>query len=242
MVRDSVNLIKDVHVVNLNSEKGTFSSDYGQYRIVVSVGDTLEFTSVQYQTIRKVITDRIAYSKKLNLILERKTYVLDEIVVKKHDLTGNLLTDRRKVSKDSIAKAVKSMEELILEIAAKEREGEPKNFDPTTKGLSDISTKSTDPTKSFKGIGSVFGLGSGNKKKKRIREITSDTFSTKNLVEDVGVDFFKELKISENNIYSFIDYCKQFNIKELYQEKKILDIIQLLKEKSTSYLKASKKQ
>lgn len=242
MVRDSVNLIKDVNIINLTTDKGTFSNDYGQYRLVVSVGDTLEFTSVQYQTIKKVITDRIAFSKKLNLILERKTYVLDEVVIKKHDLTGNLLTDRRKVPKDSIEKLTKSMEELIMELAKKENEGQPKNIDPTSIGLNDISSKSTDPTKSFKGVGSIIGLGSGNKKKERIRKITSNTFSTKNLVEDIGPDFFKELKIPEKNVYAFIDYCKQFNIKQLYQQKKVLDIIQLLKEKSASYLKASEKQ
>ena len=59
MVRDSLNLIKDVHVVNLNTLKGTYSNDYGQFRISVSLGDTLEFTSVQFETVKKVITDGI---------------------------------------------------------------------------------------------------------------------------------------------------------------------------------------
>ena len=55
MLRDSVSLIKDVHIINLTTEKGTFSNDYGQYRIVASLGDTIEFTSVQYETVRKTI-------------------------------------------------------------------------------------------------------------------------------------------------------------------------------------------
>ena len=48
MLRDSTSLLKNVHVVNLNTEKGTFSNDYGQYRIVVSLGDTIRFSSVEY--------------------------------------------------------------------------------------------------------------------------------------------------------------------------------------------------
>ncbi|MDB4851804.1 carboxypeptidase-like regulatory domain-containing protein, partial [Flavobacteriaceae bacterium] len=67
MLRDSTSLLKNVHVVNLNTEKGTFSNDYGQYRIVVSLGDTLRFSSVEYETVKKKITDRIFFSKKLNL-------------------------------------------------------------------------------------------------------------------------------------------------------------------------------
>ncbi len=241
MVRDSVNLIKNVNVINLNKEKGTFSNDYGQYRMVVSVGDTLQFTSVQYETVTRIVTDRIAYSKKLNIILKKKTYLLDEVVIKKHDLTGYLLTDRRKVPADSVAKITKSMSDLIDEMAKKVIESAPKKVDPATKGLNDISTKNADPTRSFKGVGTSFGLGSGKKKKDRIRRITSNTFSTKNLIEDIGVDFFKDLKIPESGIYAFIDYCKQFDIKQLYQQKKVLDIIQLLKAKSTDYLNEIKK-
>ena len=86
MLRDSTSLLKNVHVVNLNTEKGTFSNDYGQYRIVVSLGDTIRFSSVEYETVKKTITDRIYFSKKLNLVLENKNYVLNEVVVKEHDL------------------------------------------------------------------------------------------------------------------------------------------------------------
>tara|TARA_R110001632_G_scaffold80454_6_gene179921 strand:- start:3406 stop:4134 length:729 start_codon:yes stop_codon:yes gene_type:complete len=236
MLRDSIILLKDVHVVNLTSEKGTFSNDYGQYRIVVSLGDTVQFSSVQYETVKRVITDRIVFSKKLNLILEKKSYTLDEIALRKHDLTGNLLTDRRKVPLDSIAKMRKSMLDLIVEISDKDKEGQAENYDSSQNGLSKLSTQNTDPTRTFKGIGGLIGLGSNNKKKDRLRKITSNVFSTKNLVEDVGEDFFEELKIPAKKIYAFIDYCKQFKIKELYHQKKILDIIQLLKEKSRSYL------
>jgi hypothetical protein len=240
MIRDSINLIKDVHIVNLNTEKGTFSNDYGQYRLVVSLGDTIEFTSVQYLSVKEVITDQILFSQKLNIVLDKKNYVLDEIVLKNHDLTGNLLTDRRKVPKDSIAKLTKSMLDLIVEISDKSKEGQPKNYDASQNGLSKLSTRNSDPTRSFKGVGGIIGLGSKNKKKDRLRKITSNTFSSKNVLEDIGIDFFIGLKIPEKNIFSFIDYCKQFNIKELYKQKKVLDILELLKEKSTNYLKELK--
>ena len=123
MLRDSTSLIKNVHIVNLNTEKGTFSNDYGQYRIVVSLGDTLRFSSVEYETVKKTITDRIYFSKKLNLVLKNKNYVLNEIVVKKHDLTGNLSIDRKKVPEDTIATMGKNLSTLIDEISKKSQKG-----------------------------------------------------------------------------------------------------------------------
>lgn len=241
MIRDSINLIKDVHVVNLSSEKGTYSNDFGQYRIIASFGDTIQFTSVQYETVKRVITDQIVFSKKINLELVKKSIVLEEIVLKKHDLTGYLLTDRRKVPLDSIAKLKKSMLDLIIEISDKEKEGLPKNVDASQRGTSITSTRNTDPTRSFKGVGGILGIGSGKKKKERIRKITSNNFSTKNLVSDIGLDFFTDLKIPETKVYAFIDYCKQFKIKELYQQKKVLDIIDLLKTKKSSFLESINK-
>tara|TARA_B100000787_G_scaffold170313_1_gene166339 strand:+ start:58691 stop:59467 length:777 start_codon:yes stop_codon:yes gene_type:complete len=236
MLRDSINIIKDVHVVNLNIDKGTFSNDYGQYRIIARLGDTLEFTSIQYKTITKVITDRIVYSKKMNVILIKKNYVLDEIILKNHDLTGELYSDRRKVPIDSIAGISRDMNDLILELSEKSNQNNSNNRNTQQKGLSKISAKNTDPTKSFKGIGSIINLGSRNKKKERIKRITSDTFSTKNILKDIGKYFFEELKISENNIPIFIDYCKQFNIKKLYEQEKILQLIKLLEDKSKMFL------
>ncbi len=241
MLRDSITLIKDVHVVNLNRQQGTFSNDYGQYRIIASLGDTIEFTSVQYETVRKVITDQIVFGKKLHLVLKRNSYVLDEIVLKKHDLTGILYTDRKKVPKDSIAAIARGMNELIVEFSNKPQQG----FDiqeSMVKKLAKTSAKNADPTKSFEGIGGAIGLRSRNKKKNRLKKITSSTFSTNSILIDFENDFFEDLKIPKDKITLFIDYCKQFNIKELYEQGKELQLIKLLEDKSSLFIKESKEK
>ncbi len=236
MLRDSVSLIKDVHIINLTTEKGTFSNDYGQYRIVASLGDTIEFTSVQYETVRKTITDRIVFGKKLNIILEKKSYVLDEIVLKKHDLTGILYTDRRKVPKDSIAAMAKDINDLIVELSEKYPQ------ESVIKKLAKMSAKNVDPTKSFEGIGGAINLGFRNRKKNKIKKITSSTFSTNSILIDFGNDFFEELKIPKDKITLFIDYCKKFNIIELYEQGKELQLIKVLENKSSQFLKELKEK
>jgi len=226
MVRDSVNLIANAHVVNLSTEKGTFTNDYGQFRIVVSIGDSISVSSVQHQTYKTVITEQIAFSEKLNVILDKRRIELDEIVLKKHDLIGILESDRKKVPKDSIAAVGRSISEIIEELAQKERQGRIDTEKPSTNGTADIAQKNTDPTKSFNGVGGTVGLGigTGKKKEKEIKEIVSDQFTSKVVYDKFEKDYFLLLKIPEDQIFNFIDYCKQFKIKDLYNQGRLLDI------------------
>lgn len=240
IVRDSTDLIANAHVVNLTTEKGTFTGDYGQYRIVVSVGDSISVSSIQHQSYKIVITDPIAFSKKLNVILEKNVIELDEVVVKEHDLTGNLRSDRKQVSKDSIAARGKSIAEFITEMAEKEAEGEAKFKDPTEKGAAAVSSRNTDPTKKFKGAGGILNLGRGNKKELKIQKITSDKFTSKVILDTYGKQFFDDIKVPEKQIFTFIDYCKQFKIKDLYNEGLVLQVAAILKREAPIYMKKVK--
>ena len=241
MVRDSLNLIKDVHVVNLNTLKGTYSNDYGQFRISVSLGDTLEFTSVQFETVKKVITDGIFFSKKLNLILKNKNYVLNEITVKKHNLIGDLRTDRKKVPLDTIALKGKKLSNIIDNISKESQKGILNTRSVKQSKLAEKSMRNADPTRSFNGA-NLMGIVNGiinlipKKKKNRLSKKEINEVLKNKLLTDFGSDFFEELKIPRSQIIPFIEYCKQFNIEDLYRENKRLDIIKLLEDKSHIYL------
>ena len=241
MLRDSTSLIKNVHIVNLNTEKGTFSNDYGQYRIVVSLGDTLRFSSVEYETVKKTITDRIYFSKKLNLVLKNKNYVLNEIVVKKHDLTGNLSIDRKKVPEDTIATMGKNLSTLIDEISKKSQKGILNKPSKKDSKLAEESIKNTDPTKSFDGLdlGSVVdGLRSliPKKKNKKKNKKQSIQLLKNSLLSDFGYDFFEQLKIPEEKITAFLYYCSKFNIEKIYEQGNKLNLVKLLEDKSSLFL------
>ena len=192
MVRDSLNLIKDVHVVNLNTLKGTYSNDYGQYRITVSLGDTLEFSSVQFETVKKVITDRVFFSKKLNLILKNKNYVLEEITVKKHNLIGDLRVDRKKVPKDTIALKGKKLSNIIENVSKESQKGILNKPNKIHSELAETSMRNTDPSRAFNGA-NLMGIVNGiinliPKKKKKLPQTLSVDQAIK-LVEIEGDDF-----------------------------------------------------
>ena len=240
MVRDSLNLIKDVHVVNLNSLKGTYSNDYGQYRITVSLGDTLEFTSVQFETVKKIITDRVFFSKKLNLILKNKNYVLEEINVKKHDLIGDLRTDRKKVPKDTIAIKGRKLSNILENISKESQKGILKKPIKKNSKLAETSMRNTDPSRAFNGA-NLMGIVNGiisliPKKKKKLSKKEINELLKNKILTDFGSDFFKELKIPNDQIKPFLYYCLQFNIEDLYTDNKRLDIIKLLEDESINFL------
>ena len=241
MVRDSLNLIKDVHVINLNTLKGTYSNDYGQYRITVSLGDTLEFTSVQFETIKKIITDRIFFSKKLNIILKNKNYVLNEVNVKKHDLIGDLSIDRKRVPKDTIALKGRKLSNIIENISKESQKGILNKPIKKHSKLAETSMRNTDPSRAFNGanlMGIVNGLFSliPKKKKKKLSKKESNKLLKNKILTDFGNSFFEELNIKNNQITEFLEYCMQFNVEKLYEENKRLDLIKLLEDESINFL------
>ena len=241
MVRDSLNLIKDVHVINLNTLKGTYSNDYGQYRITVSLGDTLEFTSVQFETVKKIITDRIFFSKKLNIILKNKNYVLNEVNVKKHDLIGDLSIDRKRVPKDTIALKGRKLSNIIENISKESQKGILNKPIKKHSELAETSMKNTDPSRAFNGanlmgiVNGLFSLIPKNKKKKLSKKELNEFLKNK-ILTDFGNSFFEELNIKNNQITKFLEYCMQFNVEKLYEENKKLDLIKLLEDKSINFL------
>lgn len=239
-VRDSTDLIVNAHVVNISKEKGTFTNDFGVYKIVVSLGDTIEVSSVQHEVFRTVVTEQMEFSKELRVVLEKRRIELDEIILKKHNLTGILRSDRKQVPKDSIAAVGRSISDVVSELSEQEK-ALSKNVNASDKGTAGVITKKTDPTKKFDGVGTTIGLGNGkNKKDEEIKKIVSDKFTSQMIYDRFGKEFFADIKIPEKHIFSFIDYCKKFDIKGLYNRGYLLQIAVLFQRESKAFLKSIK--
>jgi hypothetical protein len=195
---------------------------------------------VQFETVKKVITDRVFFSKKLNLILKNKNYVLEEITVKKHNLIGDLRVDRKKVPKDTIALKGKKLSNIIENVSKESQKGILNKPNKKHSELAETSMRNTDPSRAFNGA-NLMGIVNGiinliPKKKKKLSKKEINELLKNKILTDFGNDFFEELKITNDLIKPFLEYCMQFNIEDLYANNKRLDIIKLLEEKSTSFL------
>ncbi|MDD7915927.1 hypothetical protein [Polaribacter ponticola] len=47
-ILDSLGIVKNANIINLNTKQGTFSSDLGLFRIFVSEGDSISVSSIQH--------------------------------------------------------------------------------------------------------------------------------------------------------------------------------------------------
>ncbi|GAB2767976.1 carboxypeptidase-like regulatory domain-containing protein [Actinomadura fibrosa] len=82
-----------VGIVNRTALQATVSDQAGLFQIPVKVGDTLEFSSLQFQDFTIVIDKGVVQNKKLHVFVSKAVTVLPEVVVKPYDLSGNVRVD-----------------------------------------------------------------------------------------------------------------------------------------------------
>lgn len=182
-------IVAPIHIINISTEKGGVSGALGDFELKAAVGDTLVFSSVQFQKKEMTITSTHLANKFLVVTLLPELNELGE--VRLHQLSGNLTKD--------IA-AIKTYDPGIIDFALSDKKPliveERKLF-----ALSDPN----DP------VGQIYGAISGEKKRLRkaikSNELRTLVLETKNLLPQ---EFFtKTLKIEAARIIDFVYFCSR---------------------------------
>ncbi len=97
IIKDSNGVIVYAHVLNKITHKGTITNEQGIFSIEVSLGDELQVTSIQHQPEVFVVDKKIFKKETLNIKMHIRTNLLEEIAIKRHELSGNLLVDMKSV-------------------------------------------------------------------------------------------------------------------------------------------------
>jgi hypothetical protein len=87
--------IPNVNVINLNKVKGTVTNAKGYFELDVSVNDTLHLSILGYQSLRIRVTNDWLKNGTAKIMLTEKAIALEEVIVKKYDLTGYLEIDSK---------------------------------------------------------------------------------------------------------------------------------------------------
>ena len=87
------NDIEGISIYNTTSSIGTVTNENGEFVIAVAINDLLEIRAVEYQNFDVRINKAILESKRINIFLIEEVNKLDEVVVIKKRLTGDLKTD-----------------------------------------------------------------------------------------------------------------------------------------------------
>ncbi|MBU3011802.1 carboxypeptidase-like regulatory domain-containing protein [Polaribacter vadi] len=238
-ITDSLGIVKNANIINQKTNQGTFSSDQGLYRIFVSEGDTLRFSSVQHKSKKIVITERILDNKELNVKLKAAIYNLDEFDLKRHNLMGRLAADIKDVPtnvKDSLLNDVMDFSNIDFNkvdtrIDEIERAKPPEN--------------NVDPTQKFAGAGAAVVMPF--KYSERLWALRKELARKKafpyQILSELGEQFFfDELKIPIEKYFHFLEYCNPLGIEDLHKGGRTLELIKILRSESISYLKIDKKE
>tara|TARA_B110000046_G_C13022747_1_gene412125 strand:+ start:3311 stop:4117 length:807 start_codon:yes stop_codon:yes gene_type:complete len=236
-VLDSIGIVKNANIINLNTKQGTFSSDSGLFRVFVSEGDTLILSSVQHLSKKILITKNVIARKNIKIILTSNVYTLDEFELKRHDLSGRLGIDTKAVptnKKDSLLKNV--MDFTNVNFSKKDL-----TIDENIRAKPPLNN--TDPTARFAGAGGGAVIpfkGSERLWALRKKLAQKKAFPYKILSELGEKFFFDSLKIPIDKYFHFLEYCNPLGIEELHKEGKLLEVIKVLRRESISYHKIIK--
>lgn len=243
LLKDKLGVIKNANILNLNTKEGTFSNHSGIFSIAISVNDVLQISSVQHHTQKITISNKNIQKKRMTIKLYTKSYVLNEIEIKKHNLSGNLLIDIKKTPKDTISELVNKMMDGIKSMKLDEIMNMPTGSDEihlSKSAAPGIPNVFTDGIKLYSGT--IGGSDQKKRREERKKLEQKEQFPDK-LLQDFGDHFFyNELKVPKDKYYHFIEYCSYTNVASLYYNKKIFEVIELLKKESIQYLKIINKK
>ena len=220
-----------VHVINLNTKDGTITDDNGNFEILVSVGDSLLFSSIQYHKEVILINSKTRIHKKLYVYLLDKSNQLDEVFIKKK-LEGVLGIDLHKKPIDRKAEALKkTMDFSKIDFKVVE----PNDH------IDDRVRPPVVPVDPVGNFGAKASIGIPFKHSERMwalrRKLEFKKRFPAAIKSALGVNFFfKQLKIPKDRLYHFLEYCNPLGIENLYKENKILEVIKILRTESKTYL------
>jgi len=236
---DSLGIVKNANIINLNNNQGTFSNDEGLFRIFVAVGDSIQISSIQHVSKKIKVDKQIFEEKNIEIKLKLNTYILNEFELKKNNLSGRLGIDLKVVpknKKDSLLRVVMDFSKIKMNT--------PQDEDYTDKRVRP-QIVTTDPNSKFVGAGVSGSMPF--KYSEKLWALRKDlafkkAFPYKLLSELGDKFFFDDLKIPLDNYFHFLEYCNAKGIEQLYKKGKLLEMIKILKDESVTYLKIIKKE
>ena len=239
-ISDSLATIQNANIINLKTKQGTFSNKEGLFRIFVSEGDTLSFSSVQHITKKIKITKSILEKNKLIVLLKSNTYTLDEFDLKRHNLQGRLGIDAKDVprgTKDSLLRNVMDFSNV--------------DFSKKDYTIDDIERVRPPIVNTMAGAMPMVGAGAGAvipfKHSERLWALRKKLAQKKafpyKVLSELGEKFFfDELKIPIDKYFHFLEYCNPLGVENMHKDGKILELIKVLRAESITYHKLIEKE
>ncbi|WP_396194948.1 carboxypeptidase-like regulatory domain-containing protein [Flavobacterium sp.] len=87
--------IPNANIININKVKGVTTNASGFFEMEVSVSDTLHISILGYRSLRVRVTNDWLKNGTAKILMTEKAIALEEVIVRKYDLTGYLEIDSK---------------------------------------------------------------------------------------------------------------------------------------------------
>lgn len=210
--------VADVHIVNKSTNKGTISNDFGLYEISASIGDVLEFSHLNFMTEEIIVSKENLAQAIYKITLKIKTYELEEIVIEKQN--GTFYVDPEIMTSPPV---IVNAQTLNLPYA-----------NSKVKKDDNIVKMSSGAIVSLDNL--IGALNGNNRRKKLLKKISKEDKILSKIREYYTDDFFiTDLKIKQENINPFLNYCFKKKIITHYNKKDLLKLTSILMTESKSF-------
>jgi len=213
--------VDGIHVLNETSKLNAVTNHIGEFKIAVTKGDTLLFSSVKYHLQQLLITEEIYNQKRMFVTLEEMINELKEVVLG-NTLTGNLGYDISNINAEETFN--------FDDVGIPGFKGEPKEkivplamaAFPTNVNLEALYKHTSGYYKTLR----------------KKRKWTTENITVAQIIDYYGYLFFKDAyNLPQNRIYNFLLFCiETSSLQTDFKRQNFAGVLDIFKVKSELFL------
>jgi hypothetical protein len=229
--------LEGISVYNVSAQKGTITNANGEFSLEMGINDRVLFSALQFQKFTIIVDEGIIQNRSMKVYVNPAVTTLDEIIVRPHDLTGNIRVDVSRIKTVDL--------DTSLNISWEEMEFDFEFADDPSSGVENVAVREV-PTAGLNVLGLVGLLGETlfRKRDTTTQKLTplekaqlADASYTA-IYQRFAHDYFIEvLKIPKDQIENFLYFVTENGFRpDLVQENNELKLMDFLEKQSKIYL------
>lgn len=229
--------LEGISIYNSSSQRGTITNEKGEFSLEVGVNDRVLFSALQFQKFTVIVDEGIVSTRQMKVYVNPAVTTLDEIIVRPHDLTGNIRVDAGRINTTDLA--------VDLNLSWENMEFDFEFAPDSSTEVENIATREV-PTAGLNVLGLVGFLGetlfkrrdTATQKLTAVEKAQLGDASYTAIYQRFAQDYFVDvLKIPQDQIVSFLYFAVDNGFtRDLIQENNELKLMDFLEKQSKVYL------
>jgi hypothetical protein len=229
--------VEGITITNKTTSRYAVSDKEGNFSVYAREKDTLMFSSMNFTSKMVILNASDFKMSLLRIKLETHVLELDEVIINRNSLTGDLVRDSKNIKVTQIDPKI-NMKDALATLY--EADGVTTVYNKALEGPGTIVNNfQPDLVKIVK----MFGLFKGKKKEEKIAFTSAKIFPEAVMAKLPESFFLDTLKLKKDEIGLFLSFCENDSRAQglLYANKEF-ELVDFLISKKDEYLKSLKKK